>query len=94
MSNIITTKDINKEITLIPTTDYAYIEIHTTIKGLTLYNGSIWGIQQIMLTEDGVIRAQVNNDPTSVILHHIRDIHIINNTTNATQYKVNIEYAI
>ena len=47
-----------------------------------------------MLTEDGVIRAQVNNDPTSVILHHIRDIHIINNTTNATQYKVNIEYAI
>lgn len=88
MNKIITTKDINKEITLIPTTEYAYIEIHTTIKGLTIYNGSIWGIQQLTLSEDGVLKAQINEDPTAVILHGIRDIHINNTTDNVTQYTV------
>ena len=92
--NTITTKDINKEITLVPTTVYAYIEIHTTIKGITVYNGSIWGIQQITLNEDGMIKAQVNNDPTAIILHGIRDIQIITNTEGVTQYKVSIEYNI
>lgn len=94
MNKIITTKDINKEITLIPTTEYAYIEIHTTIKGLTIYNGSIWGIQQLTLSEDGVLKAQINEDPTAVILHGIRDIHINNTTETTTQYILNIEYNI
>ena len=84
--NKIITKDINEEITLIPTTEHAYIEIHTTIKGLTIYNGSIWGIQEIILNEDGILRARVNNDPTAVILHGIRDIHINNTTETTTQY--------
>ena len=87
--NKIITKDINEEITVIPTTEYAYIEIHTTIKGLTIYNGSIWGIQEIILNEDGILRARVNNDPTAVILHGIRDIHINNTTDSVTQYTVN-----
>lgn len=86
--NKIITKDIKEEITLLPTTAYAYIEIHTTIKGLTIYNGSIWGIQEIILNEDGVLRARVNNDPTAVILHGIRDIQIINTTDSVTQYIV------
>ena len=88
--NKIITKDINKEITLIPITEYAYIEIHTTIKGLTIYNGSIWGIQQLTLGEDGVLKAQINEDPTAVILHGIRDIHINNTTETTTQYILNI----
>ena len=88
MNKIIVTKDINEEITLIPSTKYAYIEIHTTLKGLTIYNGSIWGIQQLILSEDGILRAQINDDPTAVILHGIRDIHINNTTENTTQYIV------
>ena len=92
--NKIVTKDINEEITVIPTTEYAYIEIHTTIKGLTIYNGSIWGIQEVILNEDGILRARVNNDPTAVILHGIRDIHIHNTTETTTQYILNIEYNI
>ena len=63
MNKIIATKEIKEEITLVPTTEYAYIEIHTTIKGLTIYNGSIWGIQQLILNEDGILRAQINEDP-------------------------------
>ena len=94
MDNIIVTKEINKEVTIQPTTDYAYIEIHTTIKGLAIYNGSIWGIQQIILTEDGMLKSQVNNDPTAIILHNIRDIQVIQTTENMTQYIVNIEYNI
>ena len=90
MNKIITTKDINKEITVIPSTEHAYIEIHTTIKGLTIYNGSIWGIQQLTLSEDGVLKAQINEDPTAVILHGIRDIHINNTTETTTQYILNI----
>ena len=86
--NKIITKDINEEITVIPTTEFAYIEIHTTIKGLTIYNGSIWGIQQLILNEDGVLKAQVNEDPTAILLHGIRDIHINNTTDNVTQYVV------
>ena len=92
--NKIITKDITEEITLIPTTEFAYIEIHTTIKGLTIYNGSIWGIQQLILNEDGILRAQINDDPTAVILHGIRDIHINNTTETTTQYILNIEYNI
>ena len=92
--NTITTKDINKEITLVPTTVYAYIEIHTTIKGITIYNGSIWGIEEITLNEDGMIKVQVNNDPTAIILHGIRDIQVNNTTEDVTQYIVNIEYSI
>ena len=92
--NTITTKDINKEITLVPTTVYAYIEIHTTIKGITIYNGSIWGIEEITLNEDGMIKVQVNNDPTAIILHGIRDIQVTNTTEDVTQYIVNIEYNI
>lgn len=92
--NKIITKDINEEITLIPSTEHAYIEIHTTIKGLTIYNGSIWGIQQLILNEDGILRAQINDDPTAVILHGIRDIHINNTTETTTQYILNIEYNI
>ena len=92
MNKIITTKDIKKEITVIPSTEFAYIEIHTTIKGLTIYNGSIWGIQQLILNEDGILRAQINEDPTAVILHGISDIHINNTTETTTQYIVNIEY--
>lgn len=92
--NKIITKDINKEITVIPTTEYAYVEIHTNIKGLTVYNGSIWGIQQLTLNEDGMLKAQVNEDPTAIILHGIRDIQINNVTDIATQYTVNIEYNI
>ena len=88
----IITKEINKEITLIPTTEFVYIEIHTTIKGLTIYNGSIWGIQQLTLNEDGMLKAQINEDPTAVILHGIRDIHINNTTETTTQYILNIEY--
>ena len=88
MNKIIVTKDIKEEITLVPTTEFAYIEIHTTIKGLTIYNGSIWGIQQLILNEDGILRAQINDDPTAVILHGIRDIHINNTTENTTQYIV------
>lgn len=94
MNNTIITKEINKEITLIPTTDFAYIEIHTTIKGLTVYNGSIWGIEEIKLNEDGMLKGQVNGDATAIILHGIRDINIINNTKDVTQYIVNIEYNI
>ena len=92
--NKIITKDITEEITVIPTTEFAYIEIHTTIKGLTIYNGSIWGIQQLILNEDGILRAQINDDPTAVILHGIRDIHINNTTETTTQYILNIEYNI
>ena len=94
MNNTIVTKEINKEVTIQPTTDYAYIEIHTTIKGLTVYNGSIWGIEEITLNEDGMIKAQVNNDPTAIILHGIRDIQVTNTTEDVTQYIVNIEYNI
>ena len=94
MNKIITTSNIKEAITITPTTNYAYIEIHTTIKGLTIYNGSIWGIQEIILNEDGMIKAQVNNDPTAIILHGIRDINIINNTEDVTQYILNIEYNI
>ena len=94
MNNTITTKNIKEEITLVPTTEYAYVEIHTTIKGITIYNGSIWGIQEITLNEDGMLKAQVNNDPTAIILHGIRDIHIVNTTESITQYKVNIDYNI
>lgn len=92
--NKIITKDITEEITLIPSTAFAYIEIHTTIKGLTVYNGSIWGIQEITLNEDGMLKAQVNEDPTAIILHGIRDININNTTDSVTQYIVNIEYNI
>ena len=88
MNKIIVTKDIKEEITLVPSTKYAYIEIHTTIKGLTIYNGSIWGIQQLTLNEDGMLKAQINEDPTAIILHGIRDIQIINTTDNVTQYIV------
>ena len=94
MNKLITTKNIKEEIIITPTTDYAYIEIHTTIKGLTIYNGSIWGIQQITLNEDGMIKAQVNGDATAIILHGIRDIQIVTNTEGVTQYIVNIEYNI
>ena len=94
MNKIITTKDIKEEITITPSTDFAYIELHTTIKGITVYNGSIWGIQQIILTEDGMLKSQVNNDPTAIILHNIRDIQVIQTTENMTQYIVNIEYNI
>ena len=90
--NKIITKDIKEEITVIPTTEFAYIEIHTTLKGLTIYNGSIWGIQEIILSEDGILKARVNEDPTAVILHGIRDIHINNTTETTTQYILNIEY--
>ena len=86
--NKIITKDLNEEITLVPTTEFAYIEIHTTIKGLTIYNGSIWGIQQLILNEDGMLKAQINDDPTAVILHGIRDININNTTETTTQYIV------
>ena len=92
--NKIITKDINKEITVIPTTEFAYIEIHTTVNGLTIYNGSIWSIQQLTLNADGMLKAQVNDDPTAVILHGIRDIHINNTTEPTTQYILNIEYNI
>lgn len=92
--NKIITKDITEEITLMPNTEYAYIVIHTTIKGVTMYNGSIWGIQQITLNEDGVLKAQVNEDPTAIILHGIRDLQITNTTDSVTQYIVNIEYDI
>ena len=94
MDNIIVTKEINKEITLVPSTQYAYIEIHTTIKGITIYNGSIWGIEQITLNEDGMIKAQVNGDATAIILHDIRDIQIMNTSEDVTQYILNIEYNI
>ena len=92
MNNTIITKEIREAITLTPTTNYAYIEIHTTIKGLTIYNGSIWGIQQITLNEGGMVKAQVNGDSTAIILHGIRDIRIVNTTESVTQYIVNIEY--
>ena len=92
--NKIITKDINKEITIKPATDFAYVEIHTTIKGITVYNGSIWGIEEITLNEDGMLKAQINGDATAIILHGIRDIHITNTTESTTQYKVNIEYNI
>lgn len=92
MNKIITTKEIREEITITPTSNYAYIVIHTNIKGLTIYNGSIWGIEQITLNEDGMIKAQVNGDSTAIILHGIRDVNIINNTEDVTQYIVNIEY--
>ena len=59
-----------------------------------MYNGSVWGIEQITLNEDGMIKAQVNNDPTAIILHDIRDIQIMNTTEDVTQYIVNIEYNI
>ena len=94
MNTILTTKNINKEITITPDTKYAYIEIHTTIKGLSIYNGSIWGIEEIKLNEDGMLKAQINGDSTAIILHGIRDINIINNTEDVTQYTVNIEYNI
>ena len=94
MNNTITTKNIKEEITIQPTTAYAYVEIHTTIKGITVYNGSIWGIEEIKLNEDGMLSAKVNNDSLSIMLHNIRDIQIITNTEGVTQYKVNIEYNI
>ena len=94
MNNTITTKNIKEAITIQPTTEFAYIELHTTIKGITVYNGSIWGIEEIKLNEDGMLSAKVNNDSIAIILHNIRDIQIINNTTHTTQYKVNIEYNI
>ena len=94
MNNTITTKDINKEITITTNTTYAYIEIHTTIKGLSIYNGSIWGIEEIKLNEDGMLKAQVNGDATAIILHGIRDIQIMNTTEDVTQYTLNIEYNI
>ena len=94
MNNTITTKDIKEEITITPNTEFAYIEIHTTIKGITVYNGSIWDIEEIKLNEDGMLSAKVNNDSIAIILHNIRDIQITNNTTHTTQYKVNIEYNI
>lgn len=92
--NKIITKDITEEIILIPSTEFAYIEIHTTIKGLTIYNGSIWGIQQLTLNEDGMLNAQINEDPTAIILHDIRDIQINNTTETTTQYILNIEYNV
>ena len=92
MNNTITTKDINKEITIQPTTNYTYIEIHTTIKGITIYNGSIWGVEEIKLNEDGTLKAQINGDATAIILHGIRDINIVNTTEDVTQYTLNIEY--
>ena len=94
MNNTIITKDINKEITITPDTKYAYIEIHTTIKGLTIYNGSVWGIEQIKLNEDGMLKGQVSGDATAIILHGIRDINIVSTTEDVTQYTVNIEYNI
>lgn len=94
MNNIIRTKEIKEAITITPNTDYAYIELYTTIKGITVYNGSIWGIQQLTLNENGTLNAQVNNDPLAIILHNIRDIHITNTTENTIQYIVNIEYNI
>ena len=94
MNKIITTKDIKEEITITPATEYAYIEIHTTIKGITIYNGSIWGIEEITLNEDGMIKAQVNGDSTALILHDIRDLQVTNTTEDVTQYIVNIEYNI
>lgn len=94
MNNTIVTKNINKEITIQPTTEFAYIELHTTIKGMTIYNGSIWGIEAIKLNEDGMLKGQVNRDATSIILHDIRDINIMNTTESVTQYIVNIEYNI
>ena len=94
MNKTIRTKEIKEAITLTPNTKYAYIEIHTNIKGLTIYNGSIWGIQQIALNEDGMIKAQVNGDSTAIILHGIRDIRIVNTTESVTQYIVNIDYNI
>ena len=94
MNNTIITKEIQESITLIPTTEYAYIELHTTIKGITVYNGRIWGVKQITLNEVGVLSAEVNNDPLAIIFHNIRDIHITNTTESITQYKVNIEYDI
>lgn len=90
----IATKNIKEEITITPDTAYAYIEIHTTIKGLTIYNGTIWGIEEIKLNEDGTLKGQVNGDATSIILHGIRDINIMNTTEDVTQYIVNIEYNI
>ena len=92
--NTIITKEIKEEIIITPDTEYAYIEIHTTIKGITVYNGSIWGVNRIKLNEDGALTAQVNNDPLAIIFHNIRDIQITNNTTHTTQYKVSIEYNI
>lgn len=94
MNNIIRTKEIKENITLVPTTEYAYVEIHTTIKGITIYNGSIWGIEQITLNEDGMLKAQVNGDSTAIILHDIRDLQVTNTTEDVTQYIVNIEYSI
>ena len=35
--------------------------------------------------------AQVNDDITAIILHNIRDIQIIETTTDVMQYIVNIE---
>ena len=94
MNNTIITKFIEENITLVPTTEYAYIELHTSINGITIYNGSIWGIQQLILNEDGMLKSQVNGDPTAIILHNVSDIHIINTTENVTQYIVNIDYNI
>ena len=91
---IITTKGIKEEIIITPDTEYAYIELHTTIKGITVYNGSIWGIEEIILNEDGMIKAQVNGDSTAIILHGIRDIQVTNTTEDVTQYIVNIDYNI
>ena len=94
MNNTIITKEINKEITITTNTAYAYIELHTTIKGLSIYNGSVWGIEQITLNEDGMLKGQVNGDATAIILHGIRDINIVNTTEDVTQYILNIEYNI
>ena len=92
--NTIITKEIKEEIIIIPSTEYAYIELYTTINGITVYNGSIWGVNRIKLNEDGALTAQVNNAPLAIIFHNIRDIQITNNTTHTTQYKVSIEYNI
>ena len=92
--NTITTKEIKEEIIITPDTEYAYIELHTTIKGITVYNGSMWGIEEIQLNEDGMLKAQVNGDSTAIILHGIRDIQVTNTTEDVTQYILNIEYNI
>lgn len=89
--NKIITKDITEEITVIPSTEYAYLEVYISIEEYAIYKGTIWGIQHIQLLEDGTLTAQVNNDPTAIILHDIKEIQIKNITDSATQYIVNIE---
>ena len=94
MNNTIITKDINKEVILTPDTNYGYIELYTTINGITVYNGTTWWIEQIKLNEGGTLTAQINGDPIAIILHNVRDIQVKCNTKNTTQYIVNIDYNI